>query len=405
MSPRKYAFAAGLLVAAIVSGFTQAAHGQERGGAVPARPEVGGAFKSADLVKGTITITTVTEGRGGREERVAPTTAEKTFSLVKNVEVAVASRSGGAGLGRGGDSGFLFKEAKLTDLAAGVRVMLTLAADKETVESIVAEGPTVRGIIKAVDADKKTVTIQLPAQGARERGGDAPAAEEKTYTLTPDAEIAVNDGRGMRFSIKEATVIELAQGAIVTAWLSTDMKQIQSISAEGPTMMGTVKAIDPAMKTLTIVRGAQGRGGDGPEEQKLTVSADAVILLDDGKGRRLSLKQGKLADVPVGATVGLKLGVDQAFVMLIRAEGGTLIGQLKAVDVEKGIVVLAIAKGRDEVEEKSLTLAKGARVVFDGKDITLADLKVGDNAPMIQVRFSLDQGTVQAVNAHTPGRR
>jgi hypothetical protein len=68
-------------------------------------------------------------------------------------------------------------------------------------------------------------------------------------------------------------------------------------------------------------------------------------LLDNGKGRRLSIKPGKLADVPVGATVTVRLAVDQSFVMFLRAEGGTMTGHLKAVDPDKGIVVLTFPKG------------------------------------------------------------
>ena len=43
---------------------------------------------------------------------------------------------------------------------------------------------------------------------------------------------------------------------------------------------------------------------------------------------------------------------------------------------------------------------KDARIMIDGAESTLADLKIGDNPPLVQLRLGLDQKTVQAVNAH-----
>jgi hypothetical protein len=131
----------------------------------------------------------------------------------------------------------------------------------------------------------------------------------------------------------------------------------------------------------------------------LTVSKDAIVLLDDGKGRRLSLKEVKLEEVPVGAAAAVRLSLDQASVMSLRAEGPFLIGLLKAVDPDKGIIVIAIPQGRDNPQEKSLTVAKDARIAIDGSEAKLKDLKVSDNGPVIQLRLSLDQKTVLVITA------
>lgn len=250
-----------------------------------------------------------------------------------------------------------------------------------------------------MDGSKNSITLILPGQGGRER--QEAAAEEKTFTVPTDAEIAVDDGRGSRFfSVKEAKLTDLAQGALVTARLSINQKQIQSVLAEGPSYFGTIKALDAAKKTFTLLV-RPGRGDDAGEEHTLTLSSDAVILLDDGKGRRLSLKQVKLADVAVGSTAAVKLSMDQSLVTLLRAEGALMAGQLKSVDADKGTIVIAIPKGRgEEPDEKTLTLAKGARIVIDGSESKLADLKIGENPTMVQLRLSLDQKSVQAVIAH-----
>ena len=369
-----YGIAGWLLTIAIcLSSATQVQAQRER---EAPRREVRGVVKSVDGAK-SITIAV------GAESREAAT-AEQNYALAKNVEVVVGS--GGPG-GRGG----LFKEVKLTDLAPGNRVSLSLAADEKSVESVVAEGATIRGQLKAVDAAKKTVIIVMG--GGRERPG-----EEKELSVADNAEIAVDEGRGRRFSAREAKLGDLAAGALVTAWLSLDGKQVHAAVAEGPTHFGTIKAVDAAKKTVTLIT-RPGRGDDPAEEQSLTVAEDAVILLDDGRGRRLSVKEAKLANVMVGAAANARLSVDQNFVMMLRVEGPSVFGALKAVDADKGTLVIAIFKSREDVEEKSFTLAKDARVFLDGTETKLGNLNVGDGRTMVQVRLGLDQKTALLVQA------
>jgi hypothetical protein len=343
----------------------------------PGRAEARGTVKSVDAKSITVAF------GGGRE--TAPT--EKIFALAKNVEVCIG------GLRNSG----LFKEAKLADLPVGTTVGLLLSADQKTVESIIADEPTVRGVLKAVDAKKNTLTIN--ASAGREQAG-----EEKSYVLAADADIFVDDGRGRRSSVHEGKIEELTEGAIVTLRLSLDKKQVHSVVAEGPSVSGIVKAIDAAKRSLNLtVR--PSRGDDAGEERTVLVAKEAVVLIDDGKGRRLSLKEAKLADVPVGSAVMIKLAVDQSFVMLLKAEGPSVAGLLKSVDPDKRTITIAIPKGRDDPQEKTFTLAKDVRVTLDGNTAKLADLKPGDNGPLIQLRLSLDQQTVQVVTAYQPRER
>ena len=343
-------------------------------------------MKAVDVKEGTITLTT----GGGRE--TAPT--EKTYALAKNVEVGVPAGGGFRG-------GALFKQAKLADLAPGTAVGVSLSADQKTVETIVAEEPTVRGNIKAVDAQKKTLTIATISGGGREQ----PAAEvESTFAVTADTEIAIDDGRGRRFSVHEGKLEDLSQGALVTLRLSLDKKIVTSILAEGATVIGVIKEIDSVKRTMTVTSGA-GRGGEAGDERVLTIARDALILIDAGGGRLLSVKEGKFADVPAGAMVVAKLAADQSFVMMLRAEGPTVSGILKAVDVEKGAITIAIPKNRTEFDEKTYILVKGGRVNIDGNNAKLADLKVGEDGPMIQLRLALDQKTAQSVISRQPGSR
>jgi transcriptional antiterminator Rof (Rho-off) len=365
----------GLLAAAALLGISERSDAQRDLG----RGEARGTIKAVDAGKATITVAF----GGGRDTPPA----DKTFALAKNVEVCVASPRGAG----------LFNEAKLADLAVGTVVGLSLSADQKVVDSIIAEEPMVRGVLKTVDAKKNTLSLSM--QAGRER-----AAEEQSYVLAADAEILVDDGRGRRHLLREGKIEDLTEGAIVTVRLSLDKKQIRAVLAEGATLSGIIKAVDAEKRSLTLtVRPA--RGDDAGEEKTVALAKEALVLIDDGKGRRLSLKEAKLADVPVGSTVMAKLSVDQRFVMLLKAEGPSVFGLLKSVDADKRTITIAIPKGRDNPEEKTLTLAKDARVTFNGAETKLGDLKATDNGPLIHLRLTLDQQTVQVVTARPPERR
>jgi hypothetical protein len=347
----------------------------------PPRPEVRGVIKAIDAGAGTITVTT----GDGREPA-----AEKPFILAKDVEVGAASP------GR-----TVVRAAKAGDLSAGLTVSLSLAGDQQTVETIIAEGPLVRGLLKQVDAARQTLTIEV--QSSRESG-----AEENSYTLAGDVEVGLDDGRGSRFSLKEGKANDLMAGAIVTARLSLDRKHVQSIVAEGPILFGTVKSLDPDKKTLVLLArpiARPPRSDEAGEQRSLSVAANAVVLLDDGRGRRLSLKEGTLADVPAGSNVSARLSADQSTVTLLRAEGPSVIGMLKSVDAAKPAITIAIPRARGEApEEKTFAIAESARITLDNNEAKLADLKPADNGPFVQLRLSLDQTQVQSIFARNPAR-
>jgi hypothetical protein len=337
-------------------------------------------LKGVDASAGTVTISL-------SERREAAT--DKSYTLAKDVEVAIDTG--------GGRRGFL-KAIKLADMPMGTPVMLTLSADESTVEFIMAEGPMVRGQLKSVDAAKNTITVQLPPT----RRDESAEQEAKTYSLTSNAEVAVDDGRGRRFSIKEAQLADLVPGSLVTLWLTLDQKQALAVLAEGQNLNGRVKAIDAAKNTLTLViRPERGE----PEERVLDIAPDAMVLLDDGRGRRLSLKEGKLADVPVGAAAMLKLAPNQITVMQLRAQGPSVPGMIKAIDLANSTITIATRVSReDPPEEKSYPVAKDATIVIDGEQAKLDAIKVADDGPFAMLRLSLDQKTVQAITVGRGGR-
>jgi hypothetical protein len=340
------------------------------------RQTVRGILKSVDAKEGTITVT-VGDSRQALED--------KTFAISKDAEIA-------AGDGSGRRAPAIFKAAKLSDLTSGDIVGFTLGADQKTIDSLIAEGPMIQGVLKGVDATNKLLTIAVFDRGTRER---TEQPEDKTYSVAAPAEIGIDDGRGSRFSLKEGKLVDLIPGAHITAQLSLDQKSITSVTAAGPTIVGTVKEMDSKKNTITVT---SARGREQAEERTVELAKDTVIVIDDGKGNRFSFKEGKPGDVVTGSMVNVRLSLDQKTAATIRAEGPYVAGLLKSVDAAKGTITVAthVARGENP-EEKTLTLAKDARIILDGKPTKLADIKIDENGTFINARLSLDQKSVQSL--------
>lgn len=339
------------------------------------RAEVRGVLRSVDASKSTITVM-VFEARPNEGRRDPE---EKTFTIAKEAEIGVH-----VGDGRG--RGFL-REAKLSDLTPGVSVSLTLSMDQKQVDGITAEGPSVRGVVKSVDAANKSLTVVVNPGG---RGEDP---VEKSLTVSDSAEIGIDDGRGKRFSIKEGKLADVTPGCVAMLWLTVDQKLVSAATFEGPNVNGMIKSVDINKNTVTVTQ--PQRGGDA-EEKTYELAKETLSLVDDGKGRRFSLKEGKLADMPVGSMVFLKLAPDQKYVAMIRAEGPHVPAIIKAIDATKGTVTFVTGGRGDNPEERTLPIAKDARITAEGAVTKLEDVKVEDNT-FGQLRLSLDQKTVQAM--------
>jgi RNA polymerase sigma factor (sigma-70 family) len=355
--------------------------------AAAARSEVRGVLEALDADKITVAVTG--DGRGE--------TVKKTFTVARNAEVGVT-----VGIGRRG----AFREAKLADLAPGALVALQLSEDEKAVQCILADGPTIRGVLKAVNAEKGTLTIGTVVRPTRRE--EAPEEKEQTWTLAKGAEVALDDGRGRTFSLKETRLVDLPIGALATVKLSTDLKHVLFVQAEGPVVQGVVKAVNPGKREIQLTTRGSGRREDAGEEKTVTVSPTADILLDDGKGRRFSLKEGKLEEVPAGALAMLKLTADQTTATVVQVQGPSAYGPVKAVDAGKGTITLIVRPGRGDTpaEEKTYTLAKDVHVIIDGKDSKLTDVKADENGPPVWLRLSLDQKAVQSITVGAgAGRR
>ena len=87
-------------------------------------------------------------------------------------------------------------------------------------------------------------------------------------------------------------------------------------------MTGTVKSVDAGKHQIQLSNRRGGRGGDDQVEEKtLAVSPTTSVILDDGKSRRFSIKEGKLEDIPVGALATVRLTADQQTATVIQVQG------------------------------------------------------------------------------------
>lgn len=129
-----------------------------------------------------------------------------------------------------------------------------------------------------------------------------------------------------------------------------------------PKFAGKVAAVDASSKTVTLVT-----KGDAGTEIVVKLTDDAKVLIDG--------KDAKVGDIAKGAVVTFSLvpGKDgqPRTANEVVVSGNTFGGSIKSIDTA-GVTVA------NEKTERSLTLAPGGKVVVDGKDAKLADLKVGD---------------------------
>jgi Cu/Ag efflux protein CusF len=283
-----------------------------------------------------------------------------------------------------------FQPGKFTDVTEGSSITLRLTAERK-VSRIWVEGPTVHGTLKSADADNSRITVALAAAKGE-------PAEEKTFTVAKDARLFIEDGqpRDKSQPAKPATLKDFPANAPVILKLSADRKVVGNIRAESPSATGIVKTVDADKRSLTVTLATKG---EAEMERTYAVAKDAPVSIDEGKRKDKTkpAEAHKLADVPVGARVRLRLTFDQATVTAISVAAPTAQGGVKAVDAGKNTVTL-----QDKVDgEKTYTVANDAVVYFEdqkeGKK--LADLPVDSTVVLL---LQTDRQTVREIRVHAP---
>jgi hypothetical protein len=240
------------------------------------------------------------------------------------------------------------------------------------------QGPTVQGTVKAVDAGKRTITVI------------ATKKEDRTYTLAKDAKIYLEEGK----KGQEGKLADLSAGVGVTLQLSPDQKTVVRLSARGPSLFATVRAVDVGKNVITVA--SKGKGGFSEKAFPLAKGV-RVDLPGAKKG-----EHGKLSDVAKGMSVSLQLSVDKKTVRGISVHRPTFSGGIQQVDTNQNTITITYKAGKGH-KEKTFALAKDVH-------IQLPDTKKGQKAKLfdlsrgmaVSLQLSLDQKTVHEITVHRP---
>ena len=325
-----------------------------------ANTEVSGVLQQVDLARSILVLAT---------KELGPA----TLIIAKDAKVVVDDGTGDK---------FGFRDGKLADLTEGLAVIVRLTPDREKVIAVWIEGVTVQGVLKAVDAANDRITALV-------QGSKREPAVEKTFQVSPGVKIAFFDSSEKRAPTVIEKLDDLSAGAVVTLKLSGDQKNVGTIWAQGQSLSGTLKAVDGAKNTITIV----GREGD----KTIELAKDVKVSIDDGKGDKAPPKQGKFADLTIGGMVTFRLSLDQKTVVAVHAAGASIDGILKTVDAAKNTITVTVMVKGEPAVDRTFAVAQDARIHIGGKlgkPGTLADLAAG---AQIAVKLSADMKTVVAI--------
>jgi RNA polymerase sigma factor (sigma-70 family) len=263
---------------------------------------------------------------------------ETTFTVPKDAKIEIDGKPGA-----------------LAGVPRGASVNLSQFVDANTAAVIRAEGGWFWGTVKAVDVQANTISYGDKAQSG---------SEGRTFVVTKDTLLSI-DG-------KPGTLAEIPVGSSANIQVCVDQQTARSLAAEGTQINGQVKAVDAAVRTVTV------------NEATYPVAPDAHIAIDH--------KPGKLEDLPAGANVGLNLKVDQKTVLRISANGSSDFGQVKAVDAANNTITVTGGPPNDRV----YNVPPDAPITIDGQPSSLAAIPVGAGLHALNLR--VDQKTVSSIN-------
>jgi hypothetical protein len=229
---------------------------------------VAGVLKAVDVEKNTITITF---------RKKTPDDQDHTYIVAKDAKIVVDGKAG-----------------RFTELAAEALVTLKLSGDQKQVGMIVMEGPTVQGLLKAVDLVKGAITLTITKKGD-------PTGDDVVYAVAKDAKIFAYG--------KETGLKDLPMGGVLDVKLRSDRKMVGAIQAQTASVRGLVKAVDAGKNTVTVLVSSKTQPA---EEKTFNVAKDAPIGLAGGK-------TGMLAELEKDRQVTLWLSNDQKQVVSISA--------------------------------------------------------------------------------------
>jgi RNA polymerase sigma factor (sigma-70 family) len=299
----------------------------------------------------------------------------KTMFFTKLQMIVVGLLAAGL-LGLGGS---YLGHAARADKPAAVQASDAQAAQKPKP----AVGPQFPATVKAVNADKGTVTVLMLIEPGKK------GTTEKTYSLAKDAQIILTDARTKNDPGQAGKLTDLAEGWPVTVQLSPDQRAVQRIVVGPTNLAGMVKGVNAASHTLTL----NFKNNKGQQEETFTVPEGTKVLLNDGLTKGAKDKEEDLSSLAEGTPVLLRISaLDHKKVLAIRVQHHGLEGTVKGVDLGNQTLTITV-KENAQIVDKVLRVAKNARL-----DAKLSDLSVG-----MPVRVTLSVfDSAAAVGIHLP---
>jgi len=247
----------------------------------------------------------------------------------------------------------------------------------------------------AVSTTLITATVQTSLGGARSVAGPVLSLAEgamQTMWLTRP-----------KIALAAMLVIGLVAGTGLVADQALAQKPAKPASAGasdkvkpevGLTVRGKLKSINATDKTIAVDV-PKNEGTKASEEKSYKLSADVAVTIDESFTKEKPPPAGKVSDLSAGLEVSIQLSPDKSTAVAIHARGPTVHASLAKADPEKGTLTIHI-KGKDGLEEQTLTMAKEAKIILtDGltkdekpKEAALGDLEAGTH---VQVQESVDR--------------
>jgi hypothetical protein len=254
-------------------------------------------------------------------------------------------------------TGDISSKMRVMDLEAGTRVLLKISGSNDVV-GIHCLGPQVRARVQAIDAKKRTVTMQ---------GHDA-------LPFADNAQIAV----GGRFPKLE----DVPTGGIAFLRLTIDRKQVLRLHvispAESTGPLDETRTVDAELMDIDLGKGTfKVRLDNDPKKEAKEYPSNAWI--------RTSLLDGRsngLADLMAGMKVKLWLHASKEEVIFVRAEP-TLRGVLKEINPLTNTITLVAPKGE---ADKSYIVEKNAQFMIHGWESELQDFQPGWTVSIVLTR-------------------
>ena len=134
------------------------------------------------------------------------------------------------------------------------------------------------------------VLVASAAQAAPDAGQAEAALKKAGAVLTHDAK-------------QEGKLTDLIDGTVAELRLSVDKATVLELRAEGPSFQGTVKALDPDQKIITLTIGA--KNGMGGEDKDFRLTKETIVLTG------INGVPLKPADLRADREVILRLSIDQ----------------------------------------------------------------------------------------------